>query len=70
MGGIGGPTRRWKGIRRGKDRMCKRTPAMAVCNKKVNKSYPQAKHGYPQTAVDKMGYQQGAVDSVDNYMST
>ena len=43
---------------------------MAVCNKKVNKSYPQAKHGYPQTAVDKMGYQQGAVDSVDNYMNT
>ena len=50
--------------------MCKRTPAMAVCNKKVNKSYPQAKHGYPQTAVDKMGYQQDAVDSVDNYMNT
>lgn len=45
-------------------------PARALCNEKVHISYPQAKDGYPQDAVDKWGYQQGAVDCVDNLMST
>jgi hypothetical protein len=45
-------------------------PAITVCNEKVNRSYPQAKDGYPQEVVDKSGYQQGVVDCVDKSMST
>ena len=45
-------------------------PGSVVCNEKVNRSYPQAKDGYPQDAVDKWGYAQGVVDCVDKSMST
>lgn len=45
-------------------------PAITVCNEKVNRSYPQAKDGYPQDAVDKSGYPQGVVDCVDKSTST